>query len=73
VNPKEEGRMALIDTKDMMKTGQFKTYSYYQMLWLTKIKGCRVASMLHVPKRNFLGRLSTSKVWIIDPNVGKHR
>ena len=63
--------MPLLDTKDMMKSGQFKAYSFYQMFWLTKFKGCRVASTLHVPKRNFLGRLSTSKVWIIDPNPPK--
>lgn len=58
--------MALIETKDMMKSGQFKTCSFWQMVWLTRFKGFQIARTLHVPKRNFLGQISTSKVWIID-------
>lgn len=58
--------MSFIDTKDMMKSGQFKTCSFWQMFWMTRFKGCAVARTLHVPKRNFFGQISTSKVWIID-------
>ena len=65
--------MPLFDTKDMMKSGQFKAYSFYKMLWHTRFKGCRVARVLQVPKRNLFGQISTSKVWIIDPKSGKTR
>lgn len=61
--------MALIETKDMMKAGQFKTYSYLKMMWFTRFRGCHVANILQVPRRNFLGQLSTTKIWIIDPGT----
>ena len=58
--------MGLLETKDMVRSGQFKTCSFCQMLWHTRIRGCQVARTLHVPKRNLLGQVSTSRVWIID-------
>jgi len=60
--------MAFLETKDMLKSGQFKTCSFWQMLWLTRIKGCAIARTMHVPKRNLFGQISSSKVWIIDPH-----
>ncbi len=63
--------MGLIDTKDMIKTGQFKTESFCQMLWLTRFRGCRVANTLHVPRRNMLGKITTSTTWILDPDTSK--
>jgi len=63
--------MGLIDTKDMMKSGQFKTCSFWQMLWFTRFKGCGIARTLQVPKRNLFGQVSTSRVWIIDARKGR--
>ncbi len=65
--------MALFETKDFIKAGQLKTHSFCQMFWLTRFKGYRVANTLHVPHRNFLGRLGTTKVWIVDQECGKNR
>lgn len=61
--------MNFIDTKDMVKSGQFKTCSLLQMLWHTRVKKRPIARTLHVPKRNMLGQISTSKVWIIDASA----
>lgn len=63
--------MALIDTKDMIRSGQIKTESFCQMIWMTRFKGCRIANTLHVPRRNLLGQISTSKIWIIDPSADR--
>ena len=65
--------MALIETKDMMKSGQFKTASFWQMLWMTRVRGARIARTLQVPRRNMLGQISSSRVWIIDPNTSTNR
>lgn len=65
--------MALIDTSDFVKAGQLKTHSFWQMLWLTRIKGYRVSNTLHVPHRNMFGQLGTTKVWIVDSNKDKNR
>ena len=58
--------MPLFETKDMVRADQVKTDSFCQMFWLTRFRGCRIANTLHVPRRNFLGHISTSKVWILD-------
>lgn len=63
--------MALIDTGNFLKVGQLKTHSFCQMVWLTRFRGYRVATTLHVPHRNFLGQVSTKKVWIVDPQGSK--
>jgi hypothetical protein len=65
--------MSLIDTKDFIKAGQKKTHSFCEMIWLTRFKGYRVANTLHVPHRNMLGRLGTTKVWIVDRESAKKR
>ena len=59
--------MTLLDTKQMVRPGQFKTTSAFQMFWLTRFRGCKVANTLQTPKRNFIGQMSISKVWIIEP------
>lgn len=58
--------MSLFETRDFVKTGQLKTSSVWQMFWLTRFKGYRVANTLHVPRRNMFGQLTTSRVWIVD-------
>ena len=59
--------MPLLDTGQIMQAGQFKSTSAMQVFWLTRFKGCRVANTLHTPKRNFMGQVSTRKVWILEP------
>lgn len=61
--------MSFLETKDMIRTGQFKTCSLWQMLWQTRVRGASVVRTLQVPRRNMLGRLTTTKVWIIDPKA----
>jgi hypothetical protein len=65
--------MSLIETRDFVKAGQLKTHSFWQMVWLTRFRGYRVANTLHVPHRNFLGQLSTTRVWIVDQEKAKSR
>ena len=65
--------MALIETRDFVKSGQLKTHSFCQMFWLTRFRGYRVANTLHVPHRNLLGQLSTTRVWIVDQEKSKKR
>ena len=65
--------MSLIETRDFVKSGQLKTHSFWQMLWLTRFKGYRVANTLHVPHRNMLGQLGTTRVWIVDQEKGRKR
>ena len=59
--------MALLDTGQIVRSGQFKITSAFQVFWLTRFRGCKVVNTLQTPKRNFIGQLSVSKVWILDP------
>lgn len=65
--------MKLFDTGDFIKAGQLKTHSFCQMIWLTRFRGYRVANTLHVPHRNMLGQLGTTRVWIVDREKNKSR
>jgi len=59
--------MALFDTGHILRGGQFKTTSALQVFWLTRFRGCKVANTLHTPRRNFMGQMTTSTVWILSP------
>jgi hypothetical protein len=59
--------MALFDTGQIVRSGQFKSTCAFQVFWLTRFKGCTVANTLQTPKRNLIGQMSTSKVWILEP------
>ncbi|MBX3177098.1 MAG: hypothetical protein KF886_07055 [Candidatus Hydrogenedentes bacterium] len=61
--------MTFFETKDILKSGQLKTDSYWRMFWHTRFRGYHVARTLHVPRRNLLGQISTSTVWILDPGA----
>ncbi len=58
--------MVLLDTAQIVREGQFKSTSAVQVFWLTRFKGCKVINTLHTPKRNFIGNVTTSKVWIME-------
>jgi hypothetical protein len=64
----EEAIMTLLDTAQIVREGQFKSTSALQVFWLTRFKGCKVVNTLHTPKRNLIGNVSTSKVWIMEPS-----
>lgn len=62
--------MALLDTAQIVRAGQFKSTSALQVFWLTHFKGCKVVNTLQTPKRTLVGRVSTSKVWIMETPHG---
>ncbi len=57
--------MNFLDTARIVGEGQFKSSSAVQVFWLTRFRGCKIANTLHTPKRNFMGKVSTSKIWIL--------
>ncbi len=67
--------MALLDTAQIVLAGQFKSTSALQVFWLTHFKGCKVVNTLQTPKRTLVGRVSTSKVWVMEeaPHTGAPR
>ena len=57
--------MKLLDTAQIVRDGQFKASSAFQVFWLTRFKGCKVENTLQTPKRNLMGNISTKKIWIM--------
>lgn len=60
--------MKFLSSHWLMAHGYLKTSSRLRKLWLTKVKGYRIATAVQSPKKNFLGRrIAYSTIWVLKP------